>query len=60
MKLFSRPFASLTQEARIAERSRNMAIKGTNILPVKQKHFTAEGAEIAEEGIISSLKIQKP
>jgi len=37
-----------------------MAIKGTNILPVKQKHFTAEGAEIAEEGIISSLKIQKP
>ncbi len=60
MKLFPRPFASLTQDTRIAERSRNMAIEGTNILLLKQRHFTAEGAEIAEEGIIFGLKIQEP
>ena len=48
-RFISHPFVSLTQDARIAERSRNMAIKGINILLLKQRHFTAEGAEIAEE-----------
>jgi len=47
MKLFSRPFVPLTQAARITEEG-------------KQRHLTAEGAEIAEEGIIFSLKIHKP
>jgi len=46
--LLSRPFVSLTQDARIAEKNKNRVKNKGNLLP-KQRHFTAEGAEIAEE-----------
>jgi len=45
-KLFSRPFVSLTQAAKIAEKSRKMDFESTDILPLKQSHLTAEEAEV--------------
>ena len=45
---FSRPFVSLTQDARIAEKDKNR-VKGKDYLLPKQSHSTAEDAEAAEE-----------
>ena len=48
--LLARPFASLTEAAEIAEEDKNK-VKGKDYLLPKQRHLTAEDAEIAEEGI---------
>jgi hypothetical protein len=52
-RLISRPFVSLTQDARIAEDDKNR-VKSKDYLLLKQRHFTAEGTEIAEKGITFS------
>jgi len=44
----SRPFVSLTQDARIAEKGKNR-VKDKDYLLPKQSHSTAEDAEIAEK-----------
>ena len=41
---FSRLFVSLTQDARIAEKDKNR-VESKDYLLLKQRHFTAEGAE---------------
>ncbi|GAG43769.1 unnamed protein product [marine sediment metagenome] len=43
-RLVSRPFVSLTQDARIAEEDKNMVVSKDYLLP-KQRHLTAEDAE---------------
>jgi len=47
-RFISRPFASLTQAAKIAEKDRKR-VESKDILPLKQSHSTAEDAEDAEE-----------
>jgi len=51
----SRPFVSLTQDAKTAEKNKNR-VKNKDILLLKQRHFTAEGAEDAEESMFLVYK----
>ena len=54
-RFISRPFVSLTQDAKNAEKDKNKVKNKGNLL-LKQSHFTAEGAEIAEKGMVQSRK----
>jgi len=42
-KLFSRPFVSLTQGAKLAEKNRKMDFESTDILPLRAKSFYRRG-----------------
>ncbi len=53
-QLSARPFVSLTQDAKIAEKDKNRVKNKGNLLP--QRHSTAEDAEIAEEGMFFVYK----